>query len=103
MAFRIGANSNGKDEGIVRGAQKEIGCQCWFTSTGRIMPLMIKLEDENGEIMVIREITVHSQEIKRYAGSPSVELECTLWLRENKMSARLIYYVTQSKWVLNFK
>lgn len=103
MAFGIGTNAQTADAGIVRGRQKEVACEAWFTSKGEIMPLMLKVEDEEGEIRVIREITVHSQELKRYAGNPSIEFECTLWIGEKKMRAKLIYYLTQSRWVLNIR
>ena len=73
MAFGIGTNSLPTDAGMVKGKQKEVACECWFTSTGKITPLMLKVKDEDGEIRVIKEITVHSQETKRYAGSPSIE------------------------------
>ena len=72
MACGRGTNSLPPDAGMVRGKQKEVACECWFTSTGKITPLMLKVKDEDGEIQVIKEITVHSQEMKRYAGSPSL-------------------------------
>lgn len=103
MVFGIGTNSQAADAGPVRGKQKEVACECWFTSTGRVTPLMLKVKDEDGEIQVIKEITVHSKEMKRYAGSPSLEFDCTLGIGEQKVRARLIYYITQNRWVLNFK
>lgn len=103
MAFGIGTNARAADEGVVRGRQKEVACECWFTSKGKIMPLMLKVEDEDGEIQVIKEIIVHSQELKRYAGNPFIEFDCTLWLGEQKMRMKLIYYLTQSRWILNFR
>lgn len=103
MVFGIGTNSLPADIGIVSGKQKEVACECWFTSTGKITPLMLKVEDEDGEIRVVKEITVHSQEMKRYAGNASIEFDCSLWLGERKIKAKLIYYLTQSRWVLNFR
>ena len=103
MAFGIGTNTQAADAGVVRGRQKDIAWQCWFTSTGEIMPLMLKVKDEDGEIRAIKEITVHSKELKRYAGNPSIEFDYTLWIGEQRMRARLIYYLTQSRWVLNFR
>jgi len=103
MAFGIAANSRAADVKAVRGRQKEIACECWFTSKGKIMPLMIKLEDEYGEIIASKSITVHSQEKKRYAGLPSVEYDCTLEIGERSMRAWLIYYMTEGRWVLNFR
>ena len=46
MAFGIGTNPPQADAGNVRGTQRRIACECWFTSTGRIMPLMLKIQDE---------------------------------------------------------
>lgn len=103
MAFGIGTNAGNTDSGTVKGIQKEIACQCWFTSSGKIIPLMLKVKDEDGEIRVIRQIEVHSREQKMYAGIPSIEFDCTLTVLEQTISARLIYYQTESRWVLNFR
>lgn len=103
MAFGIGTNSSNTFPGSVRGKQKQIACECWFTSTGKLMPLMLKVKDENGEIQVIREITVHSQEKKMYAGIPSIEFDCTLNFANKSMRVWMIYYQTENRWVLNFR
>lgn len=89
--------------GVVRGSQREIACECWFTSSGKILPLMLKVKDEDGEIRVIRRITVHSQEQRNYAGTPSIEFDCTLTVLEQRIRSRLIYYPGESRWVLNFR
>ena len=67
------------------------------------MPLMLKIQDENGEIQTIREITVHSQEKKRYAGVPAMEYDCTLVLHGQSIRVWLIYYQTENRWVINLK
>ena len=104
MAFGIGIHSPQPDRGgCIRGIQKKVACECWFTSTGRVMPLMLKIQDEEGEIQTIREITVHSQEKKRYAGVPSIEYDCTLVIHGEKLRARLIYYQSENRWVLNVR
>lgn len=103
MAFGTYTNMGNADAGTVKGAQRDIACECWFTSSGKIIPLMLKVKDEDGEIRVIRQIEVHSQEQKMYAGIPSVEFDCTLTILEQAIPARLIYYQTESRWVLNFR
>lgn len=103
MAFGIGINPSLTNAGIVRGTQKEIACKCWFTSTGKITPLMLKLKDENDEIQVSREITVHSQEKKMYAGIPSIEFDCTLSFSNKNIRAWIIYYQAENRWVLNLR
>lgn len=103
MAFGIGINKSTTNAGKIRGKQKEIACECWFTSTGKITPLMLKVKDENDEIRVIREITVHSQEQKMYAGIPSIEFDCTLTFANKSIRVWIIYYQSESRWVLNFR
>lgn len=103
MAFGIGTNSNNVDAGIVHGIQKEIACECWCSSKGEVTPLMIKLVNEDGELQVIRDIMVHSQRKKRYAGIPSTEYDCTLTANGRNIRARLIFYQTEGRWVLNFR
>lgn len=103
MAFGIGTNMQSGDAGAVKGSQREIACDCWFTTNGKIIPRMLKIRDEDGEIRVIRQVVVHSQEAKNYCGIPSIEFDCTLIVLEHEISARLIYYQTESRWVLNYR
>ena len=102
MAFGIGINSQASETGPLRGLQKEIACECWFTSTGKVTPIMIKLKDENGEIQTIRDIQIHSYEKKHYAGIPSISYNCTLTINQRRMDVQLIYYQVESRWVLNY-
>ena len=103
MAFGIGTNAGNADAGAVRGMQKEVACQCWFTKSGKVTPLMIKVEDIDGEIRSIRQIEIHSQEKRIYAGIPSIEFDCTLIILEQAINVKLIYYQTENRWVLNFR
>ena len=103
MAFGAGSGIPVADAGSVRGIQRNIACECWFTSTGKVIPLMLKIQDEDGEIRTIREITVHSQEKKRYAGVPSIEYDCTLTVRDQSVRVWLIYYPSENRWVINFR
>ena len=102
MAFGIGIHSRQPErERHVRGTQRKIACECWFTITGRMIPLMLKIEDEDGQIQTIRKIKVHSQEKRMYAGVPSVEYDCTLFVGNREIRAWLIYYQTENRWVLS--
>ena len=103
MAFGIGVNSQSTNEGPIRGIQQEIACECWFTSNGRITPLMIKLQDEEGEIQTVRPIYVHSQTKKNYAGTPSIEFDCTIEIQQRSYRVWLIYFQSENRWVLNFR
>ncbi len=83
--------------------QREVACECWFTSSGKIIPLMLKVKDGDGEIRIIRQIEIHSREQKMYAGIPSIEFDCTLTILEQAIRARLIYYQTENRWTMNLR
>lgn len=64
---------------------------------------MLKVKDEDGEIRIIRQIEIHSQEQKMYAGIPSIEFDGTLTILEQAIRARLIYYQTENRWAMNLR
>ncbi len=103
MAFGIGTNAQKADAGFIKGKQREIACQCWFTSKGKVTPLMLKIEDEDGEIRTVRQIQVLTQEEKRYAGVRSLEFDCIITILEQKIDVQLIYYKEENKWVLIYR
>lgn len=103
MAFGTGTNSQKADAGPVRGNQREIGCYCWFTNKGKMIPTTLKVQDEDGEIRTIRQIKVHSQEEKMYAGVPSIEFSCTITILEQQIHVRLIYYKEENRWTLVYQ
>lgn len=103
MAFGIGTNTQKADAGFIKGKQREIACQCWFTSTGKVTPLMLKIEDEDGEIRTVRQIQVLTQEEKRYAGVRSLEFDCIITILEQKIDVQLIYYKEENRWTLSYR
>ena len=46
---------------------------------------------------------IHSQERKNYAGIPSIVFDCTIVILGRQLAAKLIYYMSEGRWVLNFK
>lgn len=103
MAFGIGINAQHADAGPVKGKQKPIACYCWFTKAGVMMPTMLKVEDEDGEIRTIHQIEVRSQEDKMYAGIASKEFDCIITILGQKINVRLIYYKEENRWVLVYQ
>lgn len=103
MAFGIGTNAQKADAGFIKGKQREIACQCWFTSKGKVTPLMLKIEDEDGEIRTVRQIQVLTQEEKKYAGVRSLEFDCIITILEQKIDVQLIYYKEENRWVLIYR
>ena len=103
MAFGIGTNTESPRTNKLIGEQREIACQCWYTKSGKETPLMIKIEDEDGEIRTIKQIQVLSQERKNFCGIPAEYFDCVITILGKQMDVQLIHYLTESRWVLNFK
>ena len=103
MAFGIGNDMQKADAGFIKGKQKEIACQCWFTSKGKVTPLMLKVQDEDGEIRTVHQIQVLSQEEKKYAGVRSLEFACIITILEQQIEVQLIYYKEENRWVLVYR
>lgn len=103
MAFGIGTNSQAPDAGPVKGNQLDIACLCWFTKTGKMIPVVLKVEDEDQEIRTIHQIQVLTQEEKMYAGIPSIEFNCKITIMKQEIDIRLIYYVEEKRWAFVYK
>ena len=46
MSMGIGINTQNPDEGELKRDLEEIACGVWFTSTGAVMPKLVKYQDE---------------------------------------------------------
>ena len=90
--FGIGTNTQDKDAGAIKGKQIEIACECWFTKSGRTMPLLIKFQDEEGEIHTIDQIRVIFLEEKNYSGISSVEHDCVIAFRQTQYTVKLLFF-----------
>lgn len=100
MAFGIGVNSKEADCGKIKGTQTEIACKCWFTSKGRAVPMMIKVQDESGMIRTVDEIHVNYAEERNYAGVPTVEYDCLLGYQGACRNVKLVFFKNECRWVM---
>lgn len=98
MAFKLGDIIETTEAGRLKGIQKEIACDCWFTSSGKTLPRMIKIMDESGRLLTIHEIQLLSSEEKTYSGIRTVEHICNIILNGKKETVRLIYTKESCKW-----
>lgn len=83
---------------FAKGKRIGIACECWFTSEGKITPLMIKVKDEDGEIRTFRNLFIVSQEKLFGNCSPVTEFLCQLTILGQKREVILSYKHTESKW-----
>lgn len=100
MAFNAESNIRELNPGINRKKEMEIACECWFTSKGKVQPLMLKYQDEQGEIHTIKEILVHSREDKNLMSSPCIEFVATINCHGIYMEVMLVFYKKENKWVM---
>ncbi|MDE7285974.1 MAG: hypothetical protein K2N55_03885, partial [Lachnospiraceae bacterium] len=91
MGFRLGDIAERTEHGVLRGIQREIACECWFTSKGRSIPKIIKVMDEEGMLHTIREIQLLTSEEKTYSGIRTVEHLCRINLGGRLETVKLIF------------
>lgn len=102
MPFGIGTNTQEADEGELRGTFREVAVACWFTSTGRAMPIMLKFQDEEGMIRRLENLRVCSSCKKRYAGIPILEYACTTLVEGREYPFLLQFYPEKCEWRIFF-
>lgn len=100
MAFHLGDVIERTQAGSLRGIQREIACECWFTSKGKSIPKLIKIMDGEGMLHTIREIQVLTSEEKNYSGVATVEHLCRIRLGESMETVKLVFTKESCKWVL---
>lgn len=100
MGFQLGEIAEQTNAGVIRGIQREIACDCWFTSKGKTMPRIIKVMDEEGMVHTIDEIEVLYSEEKTYAGIETVEHLCRISFCNRCEIVKLIYTKENCRWVI---
>lgn len=80
------------------GKKIEIACQCWFTASGEITPLMFKYKDEDGEIQTVKDILIIRKE-KLFPGcSPFTEFLCKVNLNGVSREVILSFSYSNGTW-----
>ena len=100
MGFRLGDIADKTENGILRGIQREIACECWFTSRGQSIPKLIKVMDEEGVVHTINEVRLLTVEEKIYAGIPTVEHLCQVNLGGRMETVKLVFTKENCKWTI---
>lgn len=103
MGMGIGTNTDRADRGRMLGTQIPVACSVWFTSTGRIIPKLIKYQDYDDCLHTLQEFQIIYQEEKYYCGISMIEYECEYIDSEQLYPFRLLYYIEQKEWKLWWK
>ncbi len=64
---------------------------------------LLKIEEEDGEILTVQVMEIYSQEKKNYVGPLSVEFGIGIELQSRLRRVKLIYYQSENRWVFNFR
>ncbi|MDI9243318.1 hypothetical protein [Fusibacillus kribbianus] len=99
MAFGIGINSGHQEHGELKGPYQEVAVKCWFTASGRSMPLGMKLKTED-EIIEIRDIQVQTAEKQFYAGILHWRYRCLAAAGNRQFSFTLLFRPDECTWKL---
>ncbi len=100
MGFLLGDIAERTEHGALHGIQREIACECWFTSKGRSIPKIIKVMDEEGVLHTIREIQLLTSEEKTYSGIRTVEHLCRIHIGGRMETVKLVFTKETCKWAL---
>ena len=103
MGMGIGIHSRTPDAGVLRERQEAVACGIWFTSTGVMMPKLLKYQDSRGVIKSLTDIRVITSEKKHYCGIPTAEYVCEGSLEGYVRRFRLIYYMEKNEWKILWK
>ncbi|MCI8892147.1 MAG: thioredoxin family protein [Eubacterium sp.] len=100
MGFQLGNIIEKREHGVLHGIQREIACECWFTSSGRSIPKIIKVMDDDGLLHTIRDIELFTTEEKTYCGIRTIEHLCRIRLRGRTGLVKLIYTKESCRWTI---
>lgn len=100
MGFVVEAKKEFGEERAVRGHYKKVAVGCWFTSTGRGIPQLVKYEDEEGCIRTLSNIQVFKTDQKNYAGIRTQRFDCSAIVDGREQLFTLLYHLENNLWDL---
>lgn len=98
MAFGIGTNTGHPQHEAPRGNPEEVAVKCWFTSTGKAMPLMMKLQTAEEEIIEVDGIQVLTTDKQWYAGILNWKYRCRAVVQGQMMEFILLFCPESCAW-----
>lgn len=98
MGFTVGTEREALQEHTVRGRYQKVAVGCWFTSTGKGMPQIVKYEDADGCLEVLRDIQILKSEQKYYGGILRRKYECEAMVNGVCRRFILLYNPETNSW-----
>lgn len=100
MGFAVGTEKEKQQERAVKGHYRKVAVSCWFTASGKSMPQLVKYEDDDGCIQVLRDIHILKTEQKYYAGILSKRYYCSAVVDNVNYEFTLLYHPDEGRWDL---
>lgn len=100
MAFGIGTNASHPEHIPLQGIYQDVAVKCWFTATGRSMPLMMKLRAEDSSVIEIHHIHVLTTEKQFYCGILNWKYKCRALYRDHMIEFILLFCPEDCSWKL---
>lgn len=100
MGFGIGTNTEHPEHGSIKGSCEEVAVKCWFTASGKSMPLMMKVQTKEEEIISVNDIHVLKSEKQWYAGILNVRYDCEALVQNRMTKFILLFCPEECSWKL---
>lgn len=102
MGFTVGSGKEKMQEKAVQGHFHKVAVGCWFTASGKGIPQLLKYEDGEGCLKMIKDICVLKSEQKYYAGVLSRKYWCRAVFEGREKDFTLLYYPESNSWDMVF-
>ncbi|MDO5423858.1 MAG: hypothetical protein Q4F41_09045 [Eubacteriales bacterium] len=100
MGFTTGTEEETLQEKAIPGRHQKAAVSCWFTSTGRAIPQLVKYMDEDGSFRTLKNIQVLTTDQKYYGGILSRKYVCRTLSAGRTWDFTLLYYPESGIWNL---
>lgn len=98
MGFVVTSQEEKKQEAGIRGHYRKVAVGCWFTSTGRAIPKMVRYEDDEGIRHIMEHIQVLKTDQKHYAGIRLQRYDCRTTINGIQIDFILLYHPAENLW-----
>lgn len=100
MGFPVQTIKERQQEHAVRGRYHRAAVGCWFTSTGRTLPMLVKYEGPDGLLHTIKNFQIQKTEQKYYAGILCRRYDCSADMNGQTFHFILLYHPETAMWDL---
>lgn len=81
-----------------KGRYRTVAVDCWFTATGKAIPRMIKYQDDEGCIHLLKELQVHQSDRRQSLGILVQSYECSVAIGGVRRHFTLLYHPGENTW-----